>query len=210
MRVAIISDIHGNLPALEAVAFQIRHVDAVMCLGDVVNYGPWNDGCLELLQSLQGLTFLEGNHEAMFLGKEPLDHELPLVQQFFHASYSRFTRRDLIENLPLEATLGGYVCSHTLLGRKIYEDTKVDLCNDCFIGHTHHAFWVERDGHQLVNPGSVGLNRKQLNMASYAMFDTLTRDVVLQQVEYPVRMLLSELRALNYPAECLAYYQSKL
>ena len=183
VRVAILSDIHGNLPALEAVAFHIRHVDAVMCLGDVVNYGPWNDGCLELLYTLPGLTFVEGNHEALFLGTESLDHELPLVQQFFHASYSRFTRRDLIENLPLEAFLSGYACRHTLGGKKIYEDTNVDFCSDCFIGHTHQAFQVERNGHRLVNPGSVGFNRKQLNMASYALFDTVTRDVALEQVD---------------------------
>ena len=181
-----------------------------MCLGDVVNYGPWNDDCLELLQTLPSLTFLEGNHEALFLDAQSLEHELPLVQSFFHASFSHFTRRDLIENLPLEAALGGYVCRHTLAGKKIYEDTNVALCSDCMIGHTHHAFRIERDGHQLVNPGSVGLNRKQLNLASYAMFDTVTRDVVLEQVAYPVKVLLNEIRALDYPAECLAYYESKL
>lgn len=210
MKVAIISDIHGNLPALEAVAFQIRHADAVMCLGDVVNYGPWNDDCLELLHSLPDLTFLEGNHEAMFLGTQSLDHELPLVQQFFHASISRFSRRDLIENLPLTATVGGYVCMHTLAGKKIYENTQVALCSDCILGHTHHAFRVERNGHRLVNPGSVGLNRKQLDIACYAILDTVTRDIVLEQVKYPVSVLLNELRALDYPVECLAYYESKL
>ena len=210
MKIAIISDIHGNLPALEAVVAKIRDVDAVMCLGDVVNYGPWSDACLELLQALPGITVLEGNHEALFLGKEPLEHELPLVQLFYQASFARFTRRDLIVNLPLQATLDGYLCTHTLNGQKIYQDTDVIPPSDCFIGHTHHAFRVERHGCQVVNPGSIGQNRKRLDMASYALFDTMTRDVNLEQVAYPVGVLLNEMRALNYPAECLAYYQGKL
>ncbi len=210
MKVAIISDIHGNLPALEAVVLKIRDVDAVMCLGDVVNYGPWSDACLELLQTLPGLTLLEGNHEALFLGKEPLEHELPLVQQFYHASFARFTRRDLIENLPLKAALDGYFCAHTLHGQKIYQDTDVVPPGDCFIGHTHHAFHVERHGSQVVNPGSVGQNRKRLDMACYALFDTATRKVDLGQVAYPVSVLLNEMKTLNYPPECLAYFQSKL
>jgi putative phosphoesterase len=210
MRIAVISDIHGNLPALEAVVSKIRWVDAVMCLGDVVNYGPWSDACLELLYTLPRLTLLEGNHESLFLGKEPLEHELPLVQQFYHASFARFTRRDLIENLPLKTVLDGYLFAHTLNGQKIYKDTNVVPPSDCFIGHTHHAFHVERHSCQVVNPGSVGQNREALNMACYAMFDTATRDVALNKVEYAVHLLLNEMQALGYPPECMAYYRSKL
>ena len=189
---------------------KIRCVDAVICLGDVVNYGPWNDECLELLQTLPKITLLEGNHEALFLGKEPLENELILVQQFYHASFPRFTRRDLIMNLPNEFTLGGYLYTHTLDGRKIFADTDVVPPTDCFIGHTHHAFHVERQRRQLVNPGSVGQNRKALNIACYALFDTATGEVVLEQTIYPIHRLFSEMKALNYPPECLAYYQSKL
>jgi putative phosphoesterase len=210
MRVAVISDIHGNLPALETVVLKIRHVDAVICLGDVVNYGPWSDACLELLNTLPGLTLLEGNHESLFLGKEPLEQELPLVQQFYRASFARFTRRDLIENLPLTTTLGGYLFTHTLEGQKIYKDTDVVPPSDCFIGHSHHAFHLERHGRQIVNPGSLGQNRKRLDMACYALFDSVTRDVALKQVIYPVTVLLNEMRVLKYPPECLEYYQSKL
>jgi putative phosphoesterase len=210
MRVAVISDIHGNLPALEAVVSKIRSADAVMCLGDVVNYGPWSDSCLELLQTLPALTLLEGNHEALFLGKESLEHELPLVQQFYRASFPRFTRRDLIENLPEQAILNGYLCKHTLDGQKIYRDTDVVPPGDCFIGHTHHAFVVTRKGRQIVNPGSVGQNRLQLDTACWAWWDSEKRLATLQSTVYPARLLLQEMRALRYPAECIQYFESKL
>lgn len=210
MRLAILSDIHGNLPALEAVAARIRDVEQVVCLGDVVNYGPWNDECLELLRTLPRLVLLEGNHEALFLGKEPLGHELPLVQQFFHASIASFTRRDLIADLPLEVTIGGFLFTHTLDGRKVYRDTEIQPPGDCFLGHTHHAFEVRRGGFRVINPGSVGQNRARLDLACHALWDTDTQVVSLEQTPYPARQMLDEMRARRYPAECLAYYESKL
>ena len=71
MRLAIFSDVHGNLPALELfVADTERVVDGYVCLGDVVNYGPWSDECVELVCSLPNIIYLEGNHERMFLGEE--------------------------------------------------------------------------------------------------------------------------------------------
>jgi len=210
MRIAVISDIHGNLPALEAVVSRIRHADAVICLGDVVNYGPWNDECLELVNSLPGISMVEGNHEALFLGKESLTHEIPLVQQFYHASIRRFKRRDLIENLPIELHRDGMLFTHTLNGQKIYKDTDIQPPENCFIGHTHHAFDVLRGGHRMVNPGSVGQNRARLDIACWAWWQPETVTVSLEAVSYDAKPLLSEMRALGYPSECLAYFERKL
>ena len=210
MRIAVISDIHGNLPALEAVVAHVRHADEVICLGDVVNYGPWNDECLELVNTLPKIRMVEGNHEALFLGKEPLGHEIPLVQQFYHASIRHFQRRDLIENLPIQVRQASMLFTHTLDGMKIYKDTNMQPSEDCFIGHTHHAFDVWRGGRRIVNPGSVGQNRARLDMACWAWWEPDTATVTLEHVTYDVRLLLSEMRALDYPAECLAYFESKL
>lgn len=210
MRVGVVSDIHGNLPALEVVTDRIRDLDLVICLGDVVNYGPWSDECLELLHTLPRMILLEGNHEALFLGKEPLEHEVPLVQRFYHATIGRFTRRDLIEDLPLETTLAGYLFTHTLNGQRIFKDSEFSPASDCFIGHTHHPFHISRDGRQVINPGSVGQNRARVDLACYALFDTETGQISLEQVTYPVDVLLDEMRRLEYPPECLAYYLGKL
>ena len=69
MRYAVFSDVHANLPALERFVDQTRaEVDAYICLGDVVNYGPWNDECLDLVISLPGIVYIEGNHERLFCG----------------------------------------------------------------------------------------------------------------------------------------------
>jgi len=51
VKVLVISDVHGNLPALERVLDNNNDVDLVISLGDVVNYGPWSNECVQLLQA---------------------------------------------------------------------------------------------------------------------------------------------------------------
>jgi predicted phosphodiesterase len=71
--IAILSDVHGNLPALEKFLKSTKYIaDTYICLGDVVNYGPWNDECLEFVHSLPGVVLLEGNHERLFLGVDEM------------------------------------------------------------------------------------------------------------------------------------------
>lgn len=69
MRVAIISDIHANLEALEAVLKEIRSLspDLIVCLGDVVGYGADPDACCDLVRQHCAFTLL-GNHEAAVIG----------------------------------------------------------------------------------------------------------------------------------------------
>jgi predicted phosphodiesterase len=170
MRIAIFSDVHGNLPALEAFVQTTREsTDMYVCLGDVVNYGPWNDECLEMVLGLPGIVLLEGNHERLFLGNETVSNLLPLVQQFYDHSIQQFTRRDLISNLPLEYQLEGFVCRHTIADRRIYHNTDITVDRHYIIGHTHHAFDIKRDGYRIINCGSVGQNRGRLDYLSYAV-----------------------------------------
>ena len=64
MRVAVISDIHANLEALEAalIAIERESIDQVICLGDIVGYGPDPLGCIYRLQEVEALGLL-GNHD---------------------------------------------------------------------------------------------------------------------------------------------------
>ena len=71
-RYAVLSDVHGNLPALAAVLQVVKEhqVDEVFCLGDVFGYYPEGPECLALLDEV-GCTLLMGNHEAMLAGLLP-------------------------------------------------------------------------------------------------------------------------------------------
>jgi predicted phosphodiesterase len=70
MRVAVFSDIHANLEAIEAVLSHalLQHVDRYVCLGDVVGYGANPNECIERLRALPDCTCLLGNHDAAVLG----------------------------------------------------------------------------------------------------------------------------------------------
>ena len=70
MRVAVISDIHGNLSALEAVLLDLDRegVDEIWCLGDVVGYGPRPNECCDLVRARAALS-LCGNHDLAALGR---------------------------------------------------------------------------------------------------------------------------------------------
>jgi predicted phosphodiesterase len=65
VRILVVSDVHGNWPALEAVA-AVPH-DAVVCLGDIVGYGPQPAECLRWLRGA-GATMVQGNHDRSLAG----------------------------------------------------------------------------------------------------------------------------------------------
>ena len=64
MRILIISDVHANRTALEAVIADAGPVDATWCLGDLVGYGPDPNECVEIIRSLPNLVCVKGNHDA--------------------------------------------------------------------------------------------------------------------------------------------------
>ena len=211
MRYAIFSDIHANLPALETfVESTRRRVDAYLCLGDAVDYGPWNDECLDLIFALPGIVFLEGNHERLFSGSESIEGKPLLARQFFNTSRAYFSRDEALRDLPNFVKVGEFGAQHTIADLRLYPDTPLEVAGKHFIGHSHYQF--RRDfpgGGVLVNCGSVGQNRKRIDLVNYAIYDTSTGEVRLEERPYPLHTFISELRAREYPQPCIDYYLRK-
>jgi predicted phosphodiesterase len=209
MRWLIYSDVHGNLPAFEQMLKHCRgEYDAVACLGDLVNYGPWSNECVQLAASLDNPIYLMGNHEEAFIaGSYPGSNSL--VQQFFQMTFPQFSEGEFIRSFLPEIRLGNYVLTHTIENRYIYPDSTVDLKQNYFVGHSHHQFYLQSNGFELYNPGSVGQNRKFINQACYLIFDDISGEVNLRQVKYDVDLVLQKMKEENYPAECITYYRTK-
>jgi len=206
----VFSDIHGNLPALECFINCTKgKVDQYICLGDVVNYGPWNDECLELVLSLPNIVLLEGNHERLFLGLEPIEHEIPLVQEFYNSSEKYFSRPDMISNLQSYYRMDHFLCTHTIDNKKIYADTDIQVNDDYLIGHTHHQFIINRSGKNIINCGSIGHNRGDSERLNYALFNTVSGNISLHAETYPLGIFIRELESRGYSQRCIDYYIRK-
>ena len=115
MRVAVISDIHGNLHALEAVLAAVDDdaPDAVWCLGDLVGYGPQPNRCCELVRERADLC-LVGNHDLAVLGRLDLAEFAPeaALSAEWTASVLEADSRAFLEGLEPEAEREGVGLYH--------------------------------------------------------------------------------------------------
>ena len=155
MKILILSDIHGNLPSLEYVLKEEKSVDFVISLGDVVNYGPWSNECVDLLDSLDNKVLIMGNHEEAFLSGIYPGKNL-IAKKFFKECYPLFDRKDKISNYIENFSFENSDFIHTINKNYIFPDTEVKINKNTFIGHSHRMFSKMIEGYRLVNVGSIG------------------------------------------------------
>jgi putative phosphoesterase len=179
MRLAIISDIHGNLVALEAVLADIerQHFDQVICLGDVVEDGPNPRECLHRIHALGCKTVMGNTDERMlkFHGQTP-DSSVESVsyqRNFWSANQLDHADCELIKTFKpfLNLELGGlslivFHGSPTSNTDPIVQSTSAEELEAFFAGHTanlfvgghtHRQFCINHFEARVINPGSVGL-----------------------------------------------------
>jgi predicted phosphodiesterase len=208
MKTLIFSDVHGNLPAFEAMLETEKDCDKYICLGDLVNYAPWSNECVDLALSLPNIVLIMGNHEQAFIeGQYPGQNEL--VKQFFSKTIADFKKQNEISLFINDYVLDNYSCQHTILDQYIYPDTSVSLDNHYIIGHSHHQFRYQNKDFVLYNAGSVGQNRLYINVINYLIYDTTTKDITMKSQTYDVNIVLTEMKTRNYPPVCIDYYAQK-
>lgn len=209
MRYLVFSDVHGNLPALEAVLEKEKEVSGYINLGDVVNYGPWSNECVELIDSLENCTNIVGNHEDYFIsGNCPVEN--PLVQAFFEKTFSGFKQSEKIRKYEERKIFNDFLLIHTL-GEKnyVFRDSQVDLQDNSLIGHSHQQYIRYLNGFFLGNPGSVGQNRKFINLSNYMIWNMESGEFQMKSMPYNLDYLLTEMEKQEYPVECIDYYKNK-
>ncbi|PSP37848.1 metallophosphoesterase [Halobacteriales archaeon QH_7_65_31] len=209
MLVGVISDIHGNKPALDAVLDDMPAVDALVCAGDVVGYNPWPGYCIDTLRERDALT-IRGNH----------DRAVVTDTGFGFSSVAgagvRYARERLtdaqfawLESLPTERTSHGIRIVHghpddpdRYTYPDMFSESLLDAgANALVLGHTHVQHHEEYASGVLVNPGSVGQPRDGDPDAAYALLDTDDWTVEPRRVGYDIERVVRRVEETELPDE---------
>ena len=163
MRYAIISDIHSNLEALEAVLAKISgfNVDEILCLGDIVGYNANPNECIDIVRR-SGIRCIMGNHDSRASGLEEPDNFTPLAKESVLWTRERLTEENKIflRGLPRGLMIDDFFLFHGSINdtdRYIIDETDTQTNFDLlskhqgepmigFYGHTHVrvAFSLQR------------------------------------------------------------------
>ena len=230
MRIAVISDVHSNLHALDAVLADAGAVDAIWHLGDIVGYGPDPDAVVDRLAT-RGAVGVRGNHDAAACGGDEIDWfnaDARAAMEWTRRAMSATTlgwlralpeRREaqdftLVHGSPLDPTWE-YVTTTAAARENLAAISTTHGLN----GHTHVpiAFGLagdrmtadepvpspgmDLDGRRLLlNPGSVGQPRDGDPRASYLVLDLAERRVSWGRVTYDIEAVRGRMRSLGLPA----------
>lgn len=210
MKIAVISDVHGNLPALEAVLRDVEQqgADLTVCLGDLAFKGPAPGECVRRIRTL-GIPCVHGNtdlallHAAGHPGARPLPegYTVDLDQMPFlnwHLSRMADAELDYLAGLPFDYRVAGIQFVHASprdCNAAIRPGQPADVLADrlhgttaqCVVmGHIHEPF-VQRLGERLlINAGAVGFSLDRDWRPAYVLLGTEGGAVIHRRVEYAI------------------------
>lgn len=226
-RTLLLSDVHGNLPALEAVLAAAGPVDGIWVMGDTVGYGPDPSDVLALLKEKRA-RMVAGNHDLAVGTGRGLDAFNPHAREAarMHRGWLTAAERDDLAVLPLTVEQDAFTLCHGSLRDPVWEyvftapqagasieiSPTPHVCN----GHTHvpavyrkvaHVTQVPfregrpvtLTGRMLVNPGSVGQPRDGDPRAAYAILDPEGGTIELARSSYDVSETQRRIRTRGLP-----------
>ena len=205
MRVAALYDIHGNLPALEAVLDEVERegVDAIVIGGDIAAGPPQPREVVERVRALPNAHVIRGNADRLFAeeytGDDGLDWLLERLED---------DQAEWLANLPFSAVVDGTLYVHAApdgdraIITEITTDEKLaGLLRDVeqsrvVAGHTHMQLERRVGGKLFVNAGSVGWPYEGRTGAYWAILDA---DVELRRTDYDLERAAALVRASGHP-----------
>ncbi len=211
MKIAVLSDVHGNIFALEAVLKKIEQigVDRIIFLGDFTGYYYHSKDVFDRLNELNA-TMILGNHEHMLFECVDGILDAEILRQKYGSGHKlalkQFTASELdqVRKLPdshLETindfSIGCFHGSPFDPNFYLYPDASKEILSKCdieidyiFVGHSHCPFIAKLGHGKLVNVGSVGQSRITGGLASWCLVD-LNRGILdLQSTYYDTQSLL--------------------
>jgi putative phosphoesterase len=228
-RVAVITDIHGNLPALEAALARIDDldVDATYCGGDLVGYGPWPNEVCRLISERQ-IPTIYGNYDYAIgrdlkdcgcAYRDPHDRALGELSIAWTLEQTDDDSKEFMRGLPFELRfeLAGQRVrlvhgSPRKVNEYLFEDKPARTferiahgaeCDVLVFGHTHQPWIHEYADVLFVNCGSVGKPKDGDPRGAFAVLEARGSDVEarIERFEYDADYVAGEIAASGLPAE---------
>lgn len=207
--IAILSDIHGNLPALEAV---LAKVDALGCtriisLGDIAGYYAQPGECIDLLAQ-RNVVNIMGNHDYYLVSGTGCPRS-KLVAEIteYHRKIVTPEQVAWLARSPSHIIEGDRYFVHggwkDPMDQYLYRVNMADLPSDAcwfFSGHTHVQVLMDAQGKTYCNPGSVGQPRDGDPRAAFAVLNEDGID--LYRVEYDIDLAAFHMREAGFPQHC--------
>jgi putative phosphoesterase len=219
MKIAILSDIHGNIDALNEIikSSKFKACDLRVNAGDMVGYYFEPKKVLQVIQDADFKT-VKGNHELMLeKARSDFDYRLSLassygvghliaLEQMCEADFNHLN--SLPQNLTVEIPEGKlFICHGTpqSADEYIYPDTllspnQFELGKDIHwlvCGNTHWQMARKDEDLLIINPGSVGQARDKSGLAQWAILDSVKNQIEFLQTKYDVSSLISTTKKLN-------------
>ena len=223
MKVAILSDIHGNHYALEQVLNEASKIGVgkLLVLGDIVGYYYRPEVVLELL-SKWPYEIIKGNHEMIL--KDLHDGKInsnDLKRKYGNGHEQALKRLDSSQcdwlfTLPQQKTVVidgvSFQMNHGSpwsIDEYLYPNTSTDLLEKCdslehdfvLIGHSHYSFSFQCKHSILINSGSVGQSREKGGLAYWSIVDTHNKSFEIYKTKYDTASLLKEVYKLDHDFE---------
>ena len=225
MKLALLSDIHSNLEALDAVLEALPEVDRILVLGDIVGYGPDPLGVIDRLQSVKARA-VRGNHDQAMLDPSMLELFNPHAAAAARWTLDVMTPQSLryLNSLPLYGRIGRHRLVHGSPRKPYIWEYILDELQAleilvrlgdrlCFFGHTHlpriftesgeqipeGTDWIEVPASALINPGSVGQPRDGNPDAAFAVVDLSRSAMRFGRVPYDIATTQAKIRAAGLP-----------
>jgi predicted phosphodiesterase len=208
MRVGVISDVHANKVALDAVLTDVPDVDALVCAGDVVGYNPWPAECVAAVREREIPTVM-GNHDRAVAGgsafgfnsmatagvehaRQHLDEEAMAWLSDLPEDRTEFDgRMRLVHDHPWERDRYTYP--------EEFDPDFLEGEDVLVLGHTHvqdHRVFEEGI---VMNPGSVGQPRDGDHRAAYAVVDLDELTVDEHRVDYDIEAVVEAVNEAGLP-----------
>ncbi|WP_125153039.1 metallophosphoesterase family protein [Clostridium rectalis] len=231
MRIAVISDIHGNIFALDNVLKDIkdREVDCIINLGDLVGYGSFPNEVVNIIKT-NNIISIKGNYDVSVIDNKfsyIRDTEINQFSLPFTVNELTDENKEFIKSLPSKISLKFEKLrilfvhgSHRSINEYLKEDNEeikeiiVNLREDVLVcAHTHIPYIKKAQNKFIINDGSVGKPKIGRPNPTYGILDIRLDklfNIEIIEIKYDYKKIMEDMKYKGFPYKLIKSYESGL